>query len=71
MPRYASVASSSRDPSVVNAEVLLPNNAADYNLESCPGFVRNITALECLPLRQNSIIPVTSCPRSSCFLFSQ
>ena len=41
MPSYASVAFSSRDPSVVNAEVLLPNNAADYNLESYPGFVRN------------------------------
>ena len=41
MPTYASVASSSRDPSVVNVEVMLPNKAADYNLESYPGFVRN------------------------------
>ena len=40
-PSYAAVVSSSRGPAVVDAEMPLPNNAADDDLESEPGFVRN------------------------------
>ena len=39
-PSYAAVASSSRGPAGVDAETPLPNNAADDDLESDPGFVR-------------------------------
>ena len=38
---YAAVASSSRGPALVDAEMPSPNNADDDDLESDPGFVRN------------------------------
>lgn len=41
MPIYAAVASSSRGPTSVDAEMLLTINAADDDVESDPGFVRN------------------------------
>ena len=41
-PSYAAAATSpSRGPAGVDAEMTSPNNAAAYDLESDPGFVRN------------------------------
>ena len=41
-PSYAAAAKSrSRGPAGVDAEMMSPNNAAAYDLESDPGFVRN------------------------------
>lgn len=41
MPSYTDVASSSRGPAGVDAEIPLPNNTEADVLEPDPGFVRN------------------------------
>lgn len=40
-PSYTAVASFSRGPAGVDAEMPLPNNVANGDLDSDPGFVRN------------------------------
>ena len=71
-PTYAAVASSSRGPAVVDAEMPLPNNAAADDLESDPGFVSNrgrMSAFERKYYHPNNIMPKR--PLSAVFAVNQ
>lgn len=65
-PSYATRASSSRGLAVVDAEMPLPNNAADDDLESDPGFVLNFGRMSAF--EWEFYHPIT-CPRGRCLLF--
>ena len=61
-PSYAAAATSpSRGPASVDAEMTSPNNAAAYDLESDPGFLRNCARMSALGV--NTVTPITSCLR--------